>query len=331
MRERTFVGSRKVGRVHDGANERRDGAALRSGHGVIPNRFDELTVPATTACVCRPMDLSARSLAEARRRALLCFSRGIECAAMPRTLFLLLLAPPTLAAQTGGTQAQNAAPLGRGGLETIVVTAQKRAEDLQDVAMSIGVYDGGALLDAGVTDAMELQTVVPSLTYVATGYMAQPFLRGIGTRQSTVGLEPSIPTYIDDRYVARPFAAMFDMLDIERVEVLKGPEAVLYGRNAAGGAIRAITKDPGEASVEVAGRVGDYDERRFRVTAGGPLAERWRAQISAAVDRRDGFATNLVTSGRASADDIDRQAYRGKLLWDVTAAVAAKLTVAWWQ
>ena len=91
---------------------------------------------------------------------------------------------------------------------------------------------------------MQLQTVVPSLTYVATGYMAQPYLRGIGTRQSTVGLEPSVATYIDDRYVARPFAAMFDMLDVERVEVLKGPQAVLYGRNAAGGAIRAITKDP---------------------------------------------------------------------------------------
>ena len=253
---------------------------------------------------------------------------------MPRTLFLLLLASPTLGPQTGGAQSPNAASAStesRAGLDTIVVTAQKRPEDLQDVAMAVSVFGGDALVDAGIADAMQLQTVVPSLTYVATGYMAQPFLRGIGTRQSTVGLEPSIPTYVDDRYVARPFAAMFDMLDIERVEVLKGPEAVLYGRNAAGGAIRAITKDPGDGSIEVAGRAGDYDERRFRVTAGGPLAERWRGQISAAVERRDGFATNLVASGRASADDIDRQAYRGKLLWDVTEAVAAKLTVAWWH
>ena len=247
---------------------------------------------------------------------------------MPRTLLLLLLASPALAPQNGGAQASSTAPV---SLETIVVTAQKRPEDLQDVAMAVSVFGGDALVEAGIADAMQLQAVVPSLTYVATGYMAQPFLRGIGTRQSTVGLEPSIATYIDDRYVPRPFAAMFDMLDIERVEVLKGPEAVLYGRNAAGGAIRAITKDPREGSIEVAGRAGDYDERRFRVTAGGPLADRWRAQISAAVDRRDGFATNLVPGGRPSADDIDRQAYRGKLLWDVTDDIAAKLTVAWWH
>jgi iron complex outermembrane receptor protein len=247
---------------------------------------------------------------------------------MPRTMLLLLLVWSTFAPQNGSAQASSTAPA---ALETMVVTAQKRPEDLQDVAMAVSVFGGDALVEAGVIGAMQLQAVVPSLTYVATGYMAQPFLRGIGTRQSTVGLEPSIPTYIDDRYVARPFAAMFDMLDIERVEVLKGPEAVLYGRNAAGGAIRAITKDPGEGSIEVAGRAGDYDERRFRVTAGGPLADRWRGQLSAAVDRRDGLAKNLVAGGRPSADDIDRQTYRGKLLWDVSDFVAAKLTVAWWQ
>ena len=146
-----------------------------------------------------------------------------------------------------------------------------------------------------------------------------------------VGLEPSIATYIDDRYVARPFAAMFDMLDIERVEVLKGPQGVLYGRNAAGGAIRAITKDPREPSIEIAGRAGDYDARRLSVVAGGPLSATWRGQFAAAVERRDGFATNLVAEGRATADDVDRVAYRGKLLWDITDAVDAKLGLSWWQ
>src|SRR5690242_14219112 len=151
--------------------------------------------------------------------------------------------------------------------ETIVVTAQKRTEDIQGVAMAVSGFDGAALRDAGVTDALQLQTVIPSLTYVATGYMAQPYLRGIGTRQSTVGLEPSVATYIDDRYVARPFAAMFDMQDVERVEVLKGPQAVLYGRNAAGGAIRAITKDPIDSSFEIVGKAGDYSERRLGMIA----------------------------------------------------------------
>jgi iron complex outermembrane receptor protein len=239
---------------------------------------------------------------------------------------------PLLAA--AGAQAQNAdtaTEANRPGLETIVVTAQKRTEDIQDVAMAVSGFDGAALRDAGVADAMQLQTVVPSLTYVATGYMAQPYLRGIGTRQSTVGLESSVATYIDDRYVARPFAAMFDLQDVERIEVLEGPQAVLYGRNAAGGAIRAITKDPTDSSFEIVGKAGDYSARRLGMLAGGPLTQRWRAQISATIERRDGFATNLVPAGRPTADDLDRQAVRGKLLFDVTDNVHAKLGVSWWK
>jgi iron complex outermembrane receptor protein len=255
----------------------------------------------------------------------------------PRRRLVMLAAPLLLAGHpphvgnAAEPPATGVTDTSRVGLETIVVTAQRRSEDPQDVELAVAVFAGEALLDAGVTDAMQLQTVVPSLTYLATGYMAQPYLRGIGTRQSAVGLEPSVATYIDDRYVARPFGAMFDLLDVERVEVLKGPQAVLYGRNAAGGAIRAITKDPSDRSVEVVGRAGDYDERALGISAGGPLAERWRGQISAAINQRDGFASNLVASGRDTADDLDRQAYRGKLLWDVTEAVQAKLGVSWWK
>lgn len=243
----------------------------------------------------------------------------------------LLAAAAALGQRVGGMPADAAAEPDRANLETIVITAQKRLEDVQDVAMAVAAFDGGSLRNAGVTDAMQLQTVVPSLTYVATGYMAQPYLRGIGTRQSTVGLEPSVATYIDDRYVARPFAAMFDMQDVERVEVLKGPQAVLYGRNAAGGAIRAITKDPTERSFEIAGKAGDYSARRFGIIAGGPLTDRWRGQISGTIERRDGFATNLVPSGRPAADDLDREAVRGKLLFDLTDTVHAKLGLSWWK
>lgn len=216
-------------------------------------------------------------------------------------------------------------------LDTVLVTAQKRSENLQDVPFAVAAFDGDALLESQVTDAMGLQTVVPSLTYAATGNSAQPYLRGIGTRIATIGLEPSIATYIDDRYVARPFAAIFDVLDIERVEVLKGPQGALYGRNAAGGAIRAITKDPADASVVIAGRAGDYDAHRLEITAGGPLAGSVRGQVTGAAERRDGFAANLVASGRPTADDTDRQAFRGKLLWNFGDASTGKLTLSWWE
>lgn len=245
------------------------------------------------------------------------------------TIASIAFAPGPRAAAAQPDDAEAAAP--GLSLDTVLVTAQRRSEDLQDVGMALAVFDSEALLAAGVTDAMQLQTVVPSLTYLATGTAAQPYLRGIGTRQSVVGLEPSIATYIDDRYVARPFAAMFDMLDIERVEVLKGPQGVLYGRNAAGGAIRAITRDPREPSLEVAGTAGSHAARRLSVAAGGSFADAWRGQIAAAVERRDGFATNVIPEGRAMADDVDRVAYRGKLLWDATDAVTAKLGFSWWS
>jgi iron complex outermembrane receptor protein len=249
-----------------------------------------------------------------------------------KAIIAALVVPMLLAAAARArAQAPTQTETRRDGVDTLVVTAQRRSESLQDVALAVAAFDGDELLDAGVADAMQLQTVVPSLTYVATGFMAQPYLRGIGTRQSTVGLEPSIATYIDDRYVPRPFAAMFDMLDVERVEVLKGPQGVLYGRNAAGGAIRAVTKDPTTPSVTIAGKAGDYDERRLAITAGGPLAQHWRGQLSASINRRDGFATNLVAAGRSAADDVDREALRAKLLWDVTETVAAKLAVSWWR
>jgi iron complex outermembrane receptor protein len=245
--------------------------------------------------------------------------------ALPLTTCLLVVLPFPL-----GAAGQPPAP-SDAAFSTVVVTAQRRAEDLHDVPVAIAVLDNEALAAAGVADAMQLQTVVPSLTYPATGYAAQPYLRGIGTRQFAIGLEPSIATYIDDRYVPRPFAATFDMLDVERVEVLKGPQGVLYGRNAAGGAIRAITKDPREAETELGATIGDYGARRLRFTAGGPIAASWRGQIAAAVERRDGFAANLVPTGRAEADDLDRQAVRGKLLWDATDAVTAKLALSWWE
>ena len=210
------------------------------------------------------------------------------------------LAPGADAAQPPEAAASSASAPDGAGLDTIVVTAQKRSENLQDVPFAVAVFGGDALLESGVTDAMRLQNVVPSLTYAATGNTAQPYLRGIGTRVATIGLEPSVATYIDDRYVPRPFAAIFDMLDIERVEVLKGPQGTLYGRNAAGGAIRAITKDPRARSVAIAGRLGDYAARRLEVTAGGPLSGSWRGLVTGAIEQRDGFATNLVPSGRAT-------------------------------
>jgi iron complex outermembrane receptor protein len=215
---------------------------------------------------------------------------------------------------------------------TVVVTAQRRAENLQDVPMAVAAFDADALAEAGITDARRLDNVVPSLTYLATGFNAQPYLRGVGTRSGWVGMESSVATYVDDRYVSRPWAAMFDMLDMERVEILKGPQGILYGRNAAGGAIRAITKDPGyDSSVEIGAKAGSDDYSSLSILAGGPLSDALRGQVASWIEKRDGLATNLVPSGRLHADDLDRQSLRAKLLWDLGERVTAKLGASWWR
>ena len=217
-------------------------------------------------------------------------------------------------------------------LTTVVVTAQKRAENLQDVPMAVAAFDGDALAEVGIAGARRLEQVVPSLTYLASGFNAQPYLRGVGTRSGWVGMESSVATYVDDRYVSRPWAAMFDMIDMERVEVLKGPQGIFYGRNAAGGAIRAITRDPGyDASVEIGAKAGSDEYASLSILAGAPLSDALRGQIASWIEKRDGLATNLVPSGRLHADDLDRQSLRAKLLWDIGERVTAKLGTSWWR
>jgi len=254
------------------------------------------------------------------------------CAQLALAACSLGAAPPAAGAPEPAAPAAAGGSASDSALETIVVTAQLRAEDVQNVSIAVAAFDGRRLADAGVKNAMQLQNVVPSLVYNATGDSAQPYLRGIGTRLSPIGLEPSIATYVDDRYVARPFGAIFDLLDVERIEVLKGPQGTLYGRNAAGGAIRAITRDPGEdLDVEIAGKAGNYDYGTVGLSVGGPLSDTLRAQVTAGVEQRGGLATNLVPGGRKEADDIDKQSYRGKLVWHLSDGVTAKLTLSSWH
>ena len=240
--------------------------------------------------------------------------------------------PGTVSADPPAPPGPTAPGVEASAVTTIVVTAQRRAETLQDVPMAIAAFDGDALAEVGLTDARRLQHVVPSLTYLATGFNAQPYLRGIGTRSGWAGMESSVATYVDDRYVSRPWAAMFDVLDIARVEVLKGPQGILYGRNAAGGAIRAITKDPGyDSSVEIAAKSGKNRYGLLGILAGGPISGTLRGQIASWIEKRDGLATNLVSTGRGDADDLDRRSIRAKLLWDIGERATAKLGVSAWR
>jgi len=215
-----------------------------------------------------------------------------------------------------------------GGLGEIIVTAQKRSESLQKVPISIAAFDTGKLESAGISDTQMLQSAVPGLVATNTGSLTSFYLRGVGTRFAFAGLEPSVAIYVDDRYVSRANASAFEFADVERIEVLKGPQGVLYGRNATGGAIRVISKDVSENfEGRVQGGYGNYNAWNVSGTASIPLSEDFGMRLSALVKQRDGFATNLDPRGYDEMDNLNRQAYRAKFRWNVSDTVTTWLTL----
>ena len=229
------------------------------------------------------------------------------------------------------TSAQPSTPVTR-GIEEVIVTAQKRAENLQDVPVAISVFSGDNLISFGADNAQALQNLTPGLVFNNSSAISQPYLRGVGTRFANNGLEASIATYVDDRYIARSTATAFNFVDIERVEVLKGPQGVLFGRNAAGGAIRVITKDvTDDLEGNLTGSVGNYGYYSLSGILNLPVSDTFGARFSAVTRQRDGFADNLSPIGLSELDDEDFQAFRGKFRWDMSERIAANLSLSYWQ
>src|ERR1700761_9425842 len=137
---------------------------------------------------------------------------------------------------TVGTARAQSIPSGESSeLQEIIVTAQKQAERLQDVPISINAFSGGELASAGVEAAQDLGLVTPGLNYGDVGGYAQPHLRGIGTTAAGAGVEKPIATYVDGVYYGSMTTSMLDLANVEAVEIDKGPQGTLFGRNAVGG------------------------------------------------------------------------------------------------
>ena len=197
-------------------------------------------------------------------------------------------------------------------LEEIVVTAQKRAESIQDVPISVGAFSGETLDVRGVTDTMKLPQLTPGLTVTPQASFAIIYLRGIGT-DAFLMADPSVALYVDDIYFpfAHGFAQNFGA--VERVEVLKGPQGTLFGRNAVGGAINVITKAPGmepEAAVQLG--YGNYDDLQTRGYVSFPIwSEKLAASLAATYNEKDDFREGTV-GGRPLPQDVSK-AVRFKL------------------
>ncbi len=238
-----------------------------------------------------------------------------------------LLAVSLLA--TTPAMAQDAAP--QGGekktttLEAVKVTARKREETLQEVPVAVTAFTADTLDKLNVKDLSDLDAQVPNLTiYAARGSNTTltAYIRGVGQSDPLWGVDPGVGLYMDDVYIARPQGALLDVFDVARVEVLRGPQGTLYGKNTIGGAIKYVSKGlspefNGYGSVTV----GSFGQRDFKAAVGGGLggSEYLRGRISVASLNNDGFGENIVTGDPVS--NKDTLAYRLALGAYVTDAV----------
>lgn len=193
-------------------------------------------------------------------------------------------------------------------LEEVVVEARRTAENVQSVPVTVNVVSGEALDDKGVTQLSNIANVVPNLVWVDGGggtLSNKVTLRGIYSNASTQGFDPGVAVYLDDVYVGNQFGFNSALLDIDRVEVLKGPQGTLFGRNAAAGAISVHTRRPtteafsGEASL----RLGNYDLREARLLLNAPLGGSAALKVSGIYRDREGYQRNVLTGKRNLNDE----------------------------
>lgn len=198
----------------------------------------------------------------------------------------------------------------------IVVTARRREERLVDVPIAVTSFSGEQLARSGAIDVTEIAQTAPNVTLEpsrGTNSTLTAFIRGVGQQDPVSGFEQGVGIYLDDVYLNRPQAAVLDIYDVERIEVLRGPQGTLYGRNTIGGALKYVTKQlPQDFSLKVRGTYGTYDQADLVVTASAPVSDLIRVGGSVARLSRGGFGTNLTTgednynkdiwAGRASVD-----------------------------
>ena len=185
--------------------------------------------------------------------------------------------------------------------KVIVVTARRREESIQDVPLSITAISGEALAKNGTLEITEIAQEVPNLTLEVsrgTNTTLTAFIRGVGQQDPVAGFEAGVGLYVDDIYLNRPQGAVLDIYDVERIEVLRGPQGTLYGRNTIGGAIKYVTAAlPDETEIKVRGTYGSYNQADLIVTASTPVSDSLKVGVSGARLSRGGFGDNLVQEG----------------------------------
>jgi len=213
-------------------------------------------------------------------------------------------------------------------IEEIMVTAQKRTESMQEVPMAIAVFTGDELRRQGILDLKSMSERTPGMFIGMTKPgQAEFYIRGVGSSDDGVAADQSVPLFIDEQYIPRTAGQVVDLFDLERVEVLRGPQGTLFGRNAAGGAVHLITKKPSETpEARFEASYGNLNAVTLQAFVSGPIVGDLLGKVSVSSRKRDGYVNsvmanfpniatieNLTNLGDLSFMDINSDNIRGGL------------------
>lgn len=205
-------------------------------------------------------------------------------------------------------------------IEEVIVSAEKRSESLQDVSQAVSALSEFDLETKNIESFVDLSAIVPGVTVAKNeGYKTVISIRGVGneTNQNAIAA-PSVAFHIDGVFIASPFSLLTDFMDIERVEVLRGPQGTLFGQNSTGGAVNVISKKPttdeyyGKADITL----GDYNLGKFRTSVNIPINERVATRFALSTTEREGFSKNVVTG--QDLDDANNISIRSDWLIDLS-------------
>jgi len=210
---------------------------------------------------------------------------------------------------------------GFGQIEEITVTARKREENLQNTPVAITAFSSEGLENRGISDISQIGDFTPNLVFdstsavAATSSAASIYIRGIGQSDWALAVDPGVGLYLDGVYIARSVGGVMDLLDLERVEVLRGPQGTLFGRNSIGGAISLVTKKPGDEFYgDVEMTLGRYDRRDVRGSVNIPINDTLATNFAVSSKKRDGYVKNLQP-GSPDLGDEDALSGRMALRW----------------
>lgn len=240
--------------------------------------------------------------------------------------------PVVVYAQSQGSEA---------GLEEITVTARRREESLQETPISVSAFSAQQIETRGILRTTDVGKYTPNVQFdsVATesggGASTQVYIRGIGQSDHVITVEPGVGVYLDGVYIGKSVGSLLDTVDVEQVEVLRGPQGTLFGRNTIGGAISITSKRPTEefeGGVEVT--LGDYDRIDGRLFVSGPMTDTLRGRLSLSTQNRDGHvdrvgfdvSPQIAAKTGETQGNVDRMSGRLALEWDITSDLMATVT-----